>query len=124
MESVDLASRLPCLPIRGICDYSDSHKNKFWQGYSAAAAAAVYAKSLLKVILPEKVLQTRITMDTAELERHIRSIIRDVQRVVISRSIDEDSHIRGADNALKKFEVIVDLLKDLSQNYSADISKI
>ena len=36
----------PCLPIRGICDYSDSHKNKAWQPYAAAAAAA-YAKEFV-----------------------------------------------------------------------------
>jgi hypothetical protein len=28
---------------RGICDYSDTHKNDIWQGYAAATAAA-YAK--------------------------------------------------------------------------------
>lgn len=36
----------PCLPIRGICDYSDSHKNKTWQAYAAAAAAA-YAREFV-----------------------------------------------------------------------------
>ena len=36
----------PCLVIRGICDYADSHKNKRWQPYAAATAAA-YAKELL-----------------------------------------------------------------------------
>ncbi|USP81646.1 hypothetical protein yc1106_08920 [Curvularia clavata] len=35
--------------IRGICDYADSHKNKRWQPYAAATAAA-YAKELLGVI--------------------------------------------------------------------------
>lgn len=40
-----------CLPIRGICDYSDSHKNKDWQGYAAATAAA-YARELLEVLPP------------------------------------------------------------------------
>ncbi|KAL8669046.1 MAG: hypothetical protein Q9168_006346 [Polycauliona sp. 1 TL-2023] len=35
-----------CLVIRGICDYSDSHKNKKWQQYAAATAAA-YAQELL-----------------------------------------------------------------------------
>jgi nucleoside phosphorylase len=38
-----------CLPIRGICDYSDSHKNKAWQRYAAAAAAA-YARELLEAL--------------------------------------------------------------------------
>jgi nucleoside phosphorylase len=42
----------PCLVIRGICDYADSHKNKAWQGYAAATAAA-YAKDLVLVI-PEQ----------------------------------------------------------------------
>ncbi|KAL4913592.1 purine and uridine phosphorylase [Aspergillus aurantiobrunneus] len=35
-----------CLVIRGICDYADSHKNKQWQEYAAATAAA-YAKFFL-----------------------------------------------------------------------------
>lgn len=35
--------------IRGICDYADSHKNKQWQHYAAATAAAC-AKALLKHI--------------------------------------------------------------------------
>lgn len=32
-----------CLVVRGICDYADSHKNKEWQEYASATAAA-YAK--------------------------------------------------------------------------------
>lgn len=39
----------PCLVIRGICDYADSHKNKIWQPYAALTAAA-YAQELLSVI--------------------------------------------------------------------------
>ncbi|GKT68425.1 NACHT and ankyrin domain protein [Colletotrichum tofieldiae] len=46
MEAAGLMDILPCLPIRGICDYSDSHKNKQWQRYAAATAAA-YARELL-----------------------------------------------------------------------------
>ena len=46
MEAAGLMSDFECLVIRGICDYSDSHKNKDWQRYAAAAAAA-YAKELL-----------------------------------------------------------------------------
>ncbi|POR32105.1 Ankyrin repeat domain-containing protein 50 [Tolypocladium paradoxum] len=49
MEAAGLMDILPCLPIRGICDYSDSHKNKEWQRYAAAAAAA-YARELLAVL--------------------------------------------------------------------------
>jgi len=54
MEAAGLMNRFPCLVIRGICDYSDSHKNKEWQGYAAMAAAA-YAKDLLKRMVPSRV---------------------------------------------------------------------
>ncbi|KAL7795967.1 putative ankyrin repeat-containing protein [Trichoderma ceciliae] len=49
MEAAGLMDNFPCLVIRGICDYSDSHKNKQWQNYAAATAAA-YAKELLSVV--------------------------------------------------------------------------
>jgi len=54
MEAAGLMDNFPCLVIRGICDYSDTHKNKNWQPYAAATAAA-YAKELLEVILPVQV---------------------------------------------------------------------
>ncbi|EGX46242.1 hypothetical protein AOL_s00110g66 [Orbilia oligospora ATCC 24927] len=43
MEAAGIVNELPTLVIRGICDYSDSHKNKEWQPY-AAFSAAVFAK--------------------------------------------------------------------------------
>lgn len=46
MEAAGIMNTLPCLVIRGICDYSDSHKNKRFQEYAAATAAS-YAKILL-----------------------------------------------------------------------------
>jgi hypothetical protein len=54
MEAAGLMDNFPCLVIRGICDYSDTHKNKNWQPYAAATAAA-YAKELLGVIPPVQV---------------------------------------------------------------------
>jgi nucleoside phosphorylase len=54
MEAAGLMNHFPCLVIRGICDYSDTHKNKQWQGYAAMTAAA-YAKDLLDKIAPNKV---------------------------------------------------------------------
>lgn len=46
MEGAGIMNNFPCLIIRGICDYADSHKNKRWQNYAAATATA-YAKLLL-----------------------------------------------------------------------------
>jgi ankyrin repeat domain-containing protein 50 len=49
MEAAGLMNNFPCLVIRGICDYADSHKHSGWQPYATATAAAC-AKELLRVI--------------------------------------------------------------------------
>ncbi|KAF9779925.1 hypothetical protein IL306_001095 [Fusarium sp. DS 682] len=51
MEAAGTINRIPVGVIRGVCDYGDRHKNKDWQPYAAATAAA-YARSLLDVIRP------------------------------------------------------------------------
>jgi len=63
MEAAGLMGSFPCLVIRGICDYADSHKNKRWQAYAAGTAAA-YAKELLLVIPAADVAKTQ-TADEA-----------------------------------------------------------
>jgi nucleoside phosphorylase len=40
MEGAGVWDNICCLIIKGVCDYSDSHKNKKWQRYAAATAAA------------------------------------------------------------------------------------
>ncbi|KAG6358422.1 hypothetical protein INS49_014306 [Diaporthe citri] len=54
MEAAGLMNHFPCLVIRGVCDYADTHKNSVWQGYAAMAAAA-YANDLLGTITPNKI---------------------------------------------------------------------
>ncbi|KAF5125128.1 Ankyrin repeat domain-containing protein 50 [Metarhizium anisopliae] len=68
MEAAGLMDNFPCLAIRGICDYSDTHKNDEWQGYTAMTAAA-YAKNLLERVRPEQV----------EDEKNISEVLSDVQ---------------------------------------------
>ncbi|KAK6532498.1 hypothetical protein TWF281_006687 [Arthrobotrys megalospora] len=82
MEAAGLMDNFPCLVIRGICDYSDSHKNKQWQEYSAAAAAA-YTKELLLSIpatraakaigvvaaTPKVIKQRRLFMDALRFDQ-------------------------------------------------------
>ena len=58
MEAAGLMDSFPCLVIRGICDYADSHKTKRWQPYAAGAASA-YAKELLSVIPRKQVVGTQ-----------------------------------------------------------------
>ncbi|KAF5556910.1 purine uridine phosphorylase [Fusarium mexicanum] len=63
-EAAGLVNHFPCLVIRGICDYADTHKNDDWQGYAAMAASA-YAKDLLSQIHP----------DRAEVEKRISEVL-------------------------------------------------
>jgi nucleoside phosphorylase len=56
MEAAGLMNDFPCIIIRGICDYADSHKNKDWQEHGAAVAAA-FTKELLSVVPTQEVEQ-------------------------------------------------------------------
>ena len=58
MEAAGLMNNFPCLVVRGICDYADSHKNKRWQPYAAATAASC-AKELLVIIPRQQVASLR-----------------------------------------------------------------
>lgn len=53
MEAAGTMNTIPVGVIRGVCDYADSYKNKDWQPYAAAMAAA-YGKAILKLIQPKK----------------------------------------------------------------------
>ncbi|CAG8103036.1 unnamed protein product [Penicillium salamii] len=62
MEAAGLMLDFPCVVIRGVCDYADSHKNKQWQGYAALAAAA-YTKELLDYVPVGRVSQESLVVD-------------------------------------------------------------
>jgi hypothetical protein len=59
MEAAGLMNDFPCLVVRGICDYADSHKNKAWQPYAAATAAAC-AKSILSLVPAVEAIKTAV----------------------------------------------------------------
>ncbi|WPA97796.1 uncharacterized protein RHO25_002407 [Cercospora beticola] len=70
MEAAGLMNRFPCLVVRGICDYCDSHKNKEWQPLAAVAAAA-WAKELLFNIAPSQV----------EAEKRIQETLHNIEKI-------------------------------------------
>jgi hypothetical protein len=53
MEAAGTINTIPVGVIRGVCDYGDAQKNKEWQPYAAAMAAA-YARAVLYEIKPRK----------------------------------------------------------------------
>lgn len=63
MEAAGLMNDLPCIVIRGICDYADSHKNDVWQEYAAITAAS-FAKELLSIVVPAQVDSAKHVTET------------------------------------------------------------
>lgn len=62
IEAAGLMNHFPCLVIRGMCDYADSHKNDQWQRYAAATAAA-YGKELLGYVPCSELQQAERAID-------------------------------------------------------------
>ncbi|KAK2011088.1 hypothetical protein LZ32DRAFT_587227 [Colletotrichum eremochloae] len=89
MEAAGLMNHFPCLVIRGICDYSDSHKNKDWQGYAAMTAAA-YAKALVC-----RVQRTRLENEPklTTLISQMKMVKRDIAKVKYQMENQVDNRI-------------------------------
>lgn len=66
MEAAGLMNHFPCLVIRGICDYADSHKSDRWQRYASATAAAV-AVELLEYVPLRQLEVTRTISETLQI---------------------------------------------------------
>ncbi|TKW55178.1 Kinesin light chain [Colletotrichum tanaceti] len=47
MEGAGIWDVIPCVIVKAVCDYADSHKNKKWQRFAAATAASA-TKALLE----------------------------------------------------------------------------
>lgn len=68
----------PCLHIRGICDYADSHQNDRWQAYAAATGAA-YAKELLSIIPRAEVAKaTMVKIGMTQNYRDFKEFIEEI----------------------------------------------
>ncbi|EEU38844.1 uncharacterized protein NECHADRAFT_11175, partial [Fusarium vanettenii 77-13-4] len=65
MEAAGIMDELPCLVVRGICDYADTHKQDGWHYYAAAVAAA-YGKAVLLKVDGQDVEETRSMRETME----------------------------------------------------------
>ncbi|CVK96738.1 related to vegetatible incompatibility protein HET-E-1 [Fusarium mangiferae] len=67
MEAAGLNDICPSLSVRGICDYSDSHKSKEWQEYAAATAAA-FAREFLEKLPPKEEITASIGQQDQRLQ--------------------------------------------------------
>ncbi|CAG7990614.1 unnamed protein product [Penicillium salamii] len=87
MEAAGLMNDFPCIVIRGICDYAESGKEKTWQEYAAAVAAA-HAKELLGCVQPSVV----DAEDSAKaMMQNVNRKIENVQRTTFAMKATIDS---------------------------------
>ncbi|EHK20676.1 uncharacterized protein TRIVIDRAFT_49960 [Trichoderma virens Gv29-8] len=54
MGGAGIWEEVPCIIIKGICDYADCHQSKNWQNYAAATAASASKAVLQRYIQTEK----------------------------------------------------------------------
>lgn len=71
MEGAGVWDEVPCIVIKGVCDYADSHKNKEWQNYAAATAASVAKAIMERCIASARVSDASQTLDTGRPGRQI-----------------------------------------------------
>ncbi|KAH8800442.1 nucleoside phosphorylase domain-containing protein [Xylogone sp. PMI_703] len=106
MEAAGLMDDFPCIVIRGICDYADSHKNDLWQGYAAMAAAA-YAKDLLSQIQPTEVEKEAKAVDMifqelSQLHDTVRSLDDEYKKDKIRQWLQSSNPSMNYDKALEQ----------------------
>ncbi|KAL7932117.1 nucleoside phosphorylase domain-containing protein [Trichoderma chlorosporum] len=53
MEGAGAWEEVPCLVVKGVCDYADSHKNKLWQDFAAATAACAMKAILDRYVVTD-----------------------------------------------------------------------
>lgn len=103
MEAAGLMNNFPCLVIRGICDYADTHKNKEWQPYAAATAAAC-GKEILSVIPAAEVAQAQ-TVDQVIAVTPAPCLV----------PFGKNPHFVGRETQLKKLETSLSSTEDFQQ---------
>ena len=97
MEAAGFMDSFPCLVVRGICDYADSHKNKNWQPYAAVVAAA-YTKELLLIVPPEEVQQTQVITEAGNDTYNIPFSLRGLP--IVNKFVPRDDEMNRLGNVL------------------------
>ena len=59
MEGAGVWDEVPCIVVKGVCDYADCHKHKGWQNFAAATAASASKAILERYVQTDKVVASR-----------------------------------------------------------------
>ncbi|KAL6790941.1 putative wd40 protein [Trichoderma sp. SZMC 28012] len=97
MEAAGLMNHFPCLIIRGICDYADTHKNNKWRGYASMTAAA-YARDLISRLLPDEVQKSKTANEILlSLTDHMSELTYNTDKIAHKLDLAKLSIAEGAE---------------------------
>ncbi|OQE34391.1 hypothetical protein PENCOP_c018G09018 [Penicillium coprophilum] len=133
MESAGIClAKLPILPVRGICDYADSHKSKQWQGY-AAAVAAVYARCLLQSVSSGELFEANNPVNAEDLKKEIELLVTTMTNMMSSRLEEQlqghefleehDKRYHNASQTMKEVREIIRMMWIVFENSTQVNSK-
>ncbi|THW87062.1 hypothetical protein D6D15_06950 [Aureobasidium pullulans] len=137
MEAAGLMNKFPCLVIRGISDYSDSHKNDGWQRYAAATAAA-FAKDLLYHLATTRINQidpisqamkqmaSRLIRNSEMVERTNQEIGKTIQQLMIlcASSLRCLVTSRKESDIWKSLQSVASCVIDIEPAIKEDVAKL
>lgn len=133
MEAAGLMDRFACVVIRGICDYSDTHKSSDWQHYAAATAAA-YTKQLLAVVSGDKVYKMVPLSGDMHHEKVLKAVVPAlkssidglVKRVdTLGASADEQKEaLANTSKALDEIHKGLSLLNEAQSDYKEKLDTL
>jgi nucleoside phosphorylase len=90
MEAAGIMNSLPCLMVRGICDYADSHRNQDWQRYAAVTAAAT-AKEILSYVSAQELNQSHAVWYVTELHNAAKQGATDTAQGLLQDGADSNA---------------------------------
>jgi len=67
MEGAGVWEEIPCIVVKGVCDYADCHKTKKWQNFAAATAASTSKSILERYTRTDKISQGGMDMSGRDL---------------------------------------------------------
>lgn len=113
MESAGIMERLECLAIRGISDYSDSHKNDAWQRYAALSATGC-SNELLSLLYLIEISNTSMSATPEEMKRFIDTAVKKAESLsIIEEVVTSHTHkIQETREAFDRVKGRLDVMQD------------
>ncbi|UKZ79399.1 hypothetical protein TrVFT333_007152 [Trichoderma virens FT-333] len=101
MEGAGAWDEVPCIIVKGVSDYADSHKNKSWQDFAAATAASVTKGIVERYTQTDKSSRTQIRQQLKGIleDKESRKCLKDLRQ---TDPRDDKSRIQNTKGDLLK----------------------